>query len=130
MLQEKIKEDLIYATKCGDIIKKSNLRVLIGEISRQPNKEVSDSRIIKIIKKMIKDEMSIVDVDGNVDMNYVNLLEEYLPEEIDIEEVKKWILNNIDFTQFNNKMQAMRPIMKHFGSSIDGNEVKHLLERI
>ena len=127
MLQEQIKKDLIYAIKCGDIIKKSNLRILLGEISRQPNKEVSDSKIIKIIKKMVKDEMSIVDVDGNVDFKYINLLKEYLPEEISDEELCDWIYINIDFTQFSNRMQAMKPIMKHFGSSVDGNKVKQVL---
>ncbi len=46
------------------------------------------------------------------------------------EEVKKWIEQNIDFSQFKNKMQAMGLIMKHFGSLADGNMVRKILQEM
>ena len=46
------------------------------------------------------------------------------------EEIKMWIEKNIDFSQFKNKMQAMGSIMKHFGSSADGNTVKKVLQEM
>jgi len=46
------------------------------------------------------------------------------------EEVLAWINENIDFTEFKSPMQAMGPIMKHFGQLADGNMVKELLQEL
>ena len=54
----------------------------------------------------------------------------YLPKQASEEEIRKWIQENIDFSVFKNKMQAMKPIMAHFGSSVDGNTVKNILQTI
>jgi hypothetical protein len=35
---------------------------------------------------------------------------------------------NIDLSQYKSPMQAMGPIMKHFGKLADGNMVKQLLQ--
>ena len=43
-----------------------------------------------------------------------------------MEEIKQWILENIDIDTLKNKMQAMGPIMKQF-KGCDGNFVKNLL---
>ena len=130
-LQERLKEDLIYVTKCGDITTKSILRVVLGEISRYPNKEVSDDEVIKILRKIIKDEKETLklslDKGFTHQLLYQVVLMKYLPKEIGDEEVKQWIEDNIDFDEFDNKMQAMKPIMAHFGSSVNGNKVKQIL---
>ena len=46
------------------------------------------------------------------------------------EEIIAWIEGNIDFSHYKNKMQAMAPIMKHFGAAADGNTVKAILQEI
>jgi hypothetical protein len=46
------------------------------------------------------------------------------------EEIADFIKENIDFSQFKNRMQAMGPIMKHFGKTADGNAVKRVLQSI
>jgi hypothetical protein len=43
------------------------------------------------------------------------------------EEITAWARENIDLSQFKSPMQAMGPIMKHFGKSADGNVVKKVL---
>ena len=44
------------------------------------------------------------------------------------EEIAAWIRDNIDFSEFKNKMQAMGPVMKHFGKLADGKVVNQLLK--
>lgn len=46
------------------------------------------------------------------------------------EEIITWINQNVDFSKFKNKMQAMGLIMKHFGATADGNTVKKILQKI
>src|SRR3989339_305623 len=43
------------------------------------------------------------------------------------EEITAWAKENVDLSQFKNAMQAMGPIMKHFGKSADGKVVKKVL---
>jgi hypothetical protein len=45
------------------------------------------------------------------------------------EEIVAWINENIDFSEFKNKMQAMGSIMKHFGPAADGDTVKQILQK-
>ena len=53
----------------------------------------------------------------------------YLPASASKEEITAWIKENIDFSKFKNKMQAMGPIMKQFKGE-DGNFVKAILEEM
>lgn len=59
----------------------------------------------------------------------IELARGYLPKQASREEVKKWIIENIDFSIYKNKMQAMGPIMKHF-QGCDGNFVKKILTEV
>ena len=58
---------------------------------------------------------------------YLEILGSYLPKMATREEVVDWIKENIDFSQFKNKMQAMGIIMKHFGKLADGKMVNEIL---
>jgi hypothetical protein len=46
------------------------------------------------------------------------------------EEINAWIVENIDFSKLSSPMQAMGPVMKHFGKLADGNSVKQILEKM
>jgi hypothetical protein len=50
----------------------------------------------------------------------------HLPKQATEEEIAAWIHENIDFSSYKNKMQAMGPILKQF-KGCDGNFVKNLL---
>jgi Glu-tRNA(Gln) amidotransferase subunit E-like FAD-binding protein len=45
------------------------------------------------------------------------------------EEIISWIKENIDFSEYKNKMQAMGAIMKHFGKQADGKMVNEILQK-
>lgn len=129
-LQETIKSQLKEAMKAKDTARTGAIRILIGEFQRQPEKDLSDDQVIQIIKKLIKSEKELLAASGESDTGYIAVLEGYLPKQAGEEEITAWIKENIDFSQFNNKMQAMKPIMSHFGSSADGNVVKKVLQEM
>lgn len=127
-LQAKIKSDLVAAMKAKDEEKRNILRVIMGEFGRQAEKDISDADVIKIVKKLVKSEKEVLQRSGEQSANrFIEVAEGYLPSMADEAEIKAWIAENIDFAQFNNKMQAMRPIMQHFGANADGNLVKKIL---
>lgn len=126
-LQERIKADLKTAMKARDEDKKSTIRVIMGEFSRSDKKELSDDEVIKVLQKLTKSEKEVLEKKGEDSSPFIEIIEMYLPPIATDDEIIAWIQENIDFAQFKNKMQAMSPIMKHFGALADGNRVKELL---
>jgi len=126
-LQESLQGDLRVAMKAKDSDRTWAIRVLIGEFGRQVEKELSDEQVIAIIKKLIKSERELLAAQGKDTSPFLSIMEEYLPTAATEEEIRAWIEGNIDFSAFANRMQAMRPIMNHFGSAADGNVVKKIL---
>ena len=92
-------------------------------------KEIDDIKVIKLLKKLIKDSEEVIRL-GNGSMeefNLISLIKEYLPIEASQDEIKKWISDNIDFSQYKNKMQAMSAIVEHFGVKSNGNVIRGVL---
>jgi len=130
-LQVQIKKDLSAAIKEKNENKKDTLRVILGEFGRLDKKELSDDEVVKILKKLIKSEKEVLEQKGEAtDSAFIEIINHYLPKMATEEEIKAWIQQNIDFSQFKNKMQAMGLIMKHFGATADGNSVKEILRTI
>jgi uncharacterized protein YqeY len=129
-LQESIQNDLKKSMKAKDEARTSALRVLIGEFQRQPKKELADGEVLSIIRKLIKAETEMVARTKSGSSDYLAVLEGYVPKQSSEEEIREWMVNNIDFSQFKNKMQAMKPVMAHFSGTADGNMVKKILESL
>jgi len=129
-LQESITAELKTAMKNRDRARTDSIRVLIGEFQRQPDKDLSDQQVIGIIKKLVKSEKELLAASGKEDTGFIAVMEGYLPQQATEAEIRAWISEHIDFSQFGSKMQAMKPIMAHFGSSADGNTVKKVLQSI
>ncbi len=127
-LQERIKSDLKIAMKEKNEAKKDTLRVVIGEFGRSDKKELSDDEILKILKKLVKSEKEVLEKKGETESKFIEVIETYLPKMATEQDIENWIRENVDFSKFKNKMQAMGVIMKHFGSSADGNAVKNILQ--
>ncbi|MFV0436596.1 MAG: GatB/YqeY domain-containing protein [Desulfopila sp.] len=129
-LQETIRGELKVAMKAKDSARTGAIRIVLGEFQRQPEKILSDAVVVGIIKKLIKSERELIAAGGKGDEAYIAVLEGYLPRQASEEEIRGWIDANVDFSQYGSKMQAMKPIMAHFGSSADGNTVKKILQSI
>jgi len=130
-IQQQIKKDLMAAMKARNEDKKSTLRVIMGEFARADAKELSDDEVIKTLKKLIKSEKEALAQKGSDDITpFIRIIETYLPQMAAENEIVAWVNGNIDFSQFKSKMQAMGPIMKHFGARADGNVVKNILQNL
>ncbi|MDH3357224.1 MAG: GatB/YqeY domain-containing protein [Desulfobacteraceae bacterium] len=130
-IQRQMKKDLSAAIKAKEEKKKDALRVILGEFGRLDKKEISDDEIVKILKKLMKSEKEVLEQKGEAaDSEFIKVIENYLPKMATEEEIAAWIHQNIDFSQFENKMQAMSLIMKHFGATADGNFVKTIIQRM
>lgn len=90
--------------------------------------EISDDDVIGIIRGLAKSERTVLEATGEKNSEYLDILQRYLPKLVDQEEIISWIKDNIDFSQFKNRMQAMGPIMKHFGKLADGKLVNQILK--
>jgi uncharacterized protein len=140
-IQERIKKGLTQAIKDKNEEMKNNLRVIMGEFSRGDKKQLSDDECIIIMKKIAKNQYEMLELlkkDERSERiktlqnitNFLELLHSYLPKMAGNDDVRKWIEDNIDFSKYKNKMQAMRDVMAHFGTTVDGNNVKDILQKI
>ncbi len=145
-LLEKIKEDLKTSLRNKDNAVKDALRLIMAEfpkltvpITLESGKkttrlkkpaEISDDDIIGIVRGLVKSEKTVLEAKQEESSEYLQILESYLPQMASREEITEWIEQNIDFSQFKNKMQAMGTIMKHFGKLADWAKVKDILSKM
>lgn len=81
----------------------------------------------KELKKLVGEKLS--ELGDNLTSQKIKIASDYLPKQASKEEIVKWIEENIDFSTYKNKMQAMGPIMKNF-KGCDGNFIKDILLKI
>jgi uncharacterized protein YqeY len=100
-----------------------------GKKSTRPKKpeEITDDDILGVIKGLVKSEQTVLEIKKEETSEYLEILKSYLPATATREEIVAWIKTNIDFSLFKNKMQAMGPVMKHFGKLADGKQVNQIL---
>lgn len=90
--------------------------------------EMTNEDILSLIQGLVKSERVVLEIKKETSSPFLDVLSTYLPVMADREAIVAWIDGNIDFTQFKSPMQAIGPIMKHFGKSADGLLVKEILE--
>ncbi|MFZ0612418.1 MAG: GatB/YqeY domain-containing protein [Desulfobacterales bacterium] len=92
--------------------------------------EITDDDILGIIRKLVKSEKIVLEAKKETSSDYLDTLERYLPRAATGEEIAAWIKENIDLVQYKSPLQAMGPVMKHFGKLADGALVKQILQEI
>ena len=105
-------------------------RDVLGEFDRQDKKELDDEEVASVVRRLAKSERESLEIKGESESGFLRIISEYLPKMASDEEIAAYIRENIDFSAFGNKMQAMGPIMKHFGEKADGHAVKRVLQSI
>ena len=128
-MQESLREELKVAMMARDTERTGAIRILMGEFARQPEKILNDEQVIAIVKKLIKSERELLAAQQQESSPFLKIMEEYLPKQASEEEIFSWVKQNVDFSAYGNKMQAMKPIMQHFGNTVNGNVVKKVLEK-
>ena len=145
-LLEKIRADLKIALRNKDSEVKGALRLIMAEFPKltvpitlesgkkttrlKKPEEITNDEIIGIVRGLVKSEKTVLEAIKEETSEYLQTLEAYLPRMASREEITEWVTENVDFSQFKNKMQAMGTIMKHFGKMADGNTVKDILSKL
>lgn len=127
---------------------------MFPEINVKPN-EATDDDTLKLLKRYINNEKirelftqkylgeadvkdlpttqfnsilkeTIAELGDKLTSMNIGIAQTYLPKAITEDELAIWIRENIDFSVYKNKMQAMGPIMSNF-KGLDGNLAKKVL---
>jgi uncharacterized protein YqeY len=143
-LLEKIKQDLKSAMRNKDNAVRDAIRQVMSEFPNltvpiklesgkkttrlKKSEEITNDDIIDIIRKLVKSEKTVLEAKNEESSTYLETLVRYLPQMASREDITEWIKSNIDLSEFKSPMQAMGPIMKHFGKQADGRLVKQILQ--
>jgi uncharacterized protein YqeY len=145
-LLEKIRQDLKTAMLTKDQKVRDAMRLIMAEFPKltvpltlesgkkttrlKKPEEITDDDILGIIKGLVKSELTVLEAKKESTSEYLDILESYLPKMVNREDIVTWVEENIDFSQYKNKMQAMGTIMKHFGKTADGKQVNQILNEL
>nr|MBF0223329.1 GatB/YqeY domain-containing protein [Desulfobulbaceae bacterium] len=145
-MMEKLKADLKSAMLAKDVDGKNTIRQVMSEFYKltvpitlesgkkttRPKKdeEITDDDLISLIQGLVKSEKMVLEMKKEATSPYLEILTRYLPAMVDKEAIAAWVADNVDLSQFKTPMQAMGPIMKHFGKTVDGNDVKAVLSAL
>lgn len=143
-LLEKMKSDLKAAMLGKDNAARDAIRQVISEFPKltvpltlesgkksfrcKKDDEITNDDILSLIQGLVKSERVVLEIKKEASSPYLDVLSTYLPQMADRAAILAWIDASIDFSQFKTPMQAMGPIMKHFGKAADGTLVKEILE--
>jgi hypothetical protein len=141
----KLKADLKQSMLQKDVAARSTIRQIMAEFPKltvpitlesgkkstrlKTAEEITDDDIIGIIQGLAKSERMVLEAKQEETSEYLRTLQLYLPRMASREEIIAWIKDNIDFSEYKNKMQAMGTIMKHFGKQADGKMVNQILQK-
>lgn len=138
-LEKKIYNDMVLAMKSNDVIKRETLRLLLSEIKREyidaKRKELTDVDIVKIIKTGLKKRQEALELfrQGNrqdlVDKTKteMNILEVYLPKQLNQEELEKIVTQTISELGTANPGRIIKEIMSKYSSQVDGKTVQQIV---
>ena len=144
-LLDKLKADLKHSMLNKDVEARSAIRQIMAEFPKltvpitlesgkkstrlKTNEEITNDDIVGIIQGLTKSERMVLEAKNEESSAYLDILKLYLPKMASREEIIAWIRENIDFSSYKNKMQAMGSIMKHFGRQADGKMVNEILQK-
>jgi len=142
-LLEKVKQDLKTAMLTKNQEARNAMRQIMAEFPKltvpltlesgkkstrlKKPEEITNDEVSGIINGLVKSEQTVLEAKQETTSPYLEILQMYLPKMVSREEIEAWVQENIDFSQFKNKMQAMGIIMKHFGKTADGKQVNQIL---
>lgn len=145
-LLEKLKQDLKTAMREKHAVARDTVRQIMAEFPKltvpielksgkkttRPKKsdEIGNDDIIGIVRGLAKSEKTVLEATGKSSSEYLDLLALYLPQLAGRSDIIAWIETNVDLADFKSPLQAIGPVMKHFGKSADGNLVRQILQEM
>lgn len=130
MLKDRITLELKEAMKSGNSIKKNLLRVVLSEIDRSIDKNITlqDSDVEKVIIKMTK---SAETIGSDESIEEINILSEFLPKAMSLKETEIIVLNlinKLNITSMKDMGKIMGSITKEYGNRLDKKLVSQIIK--
>ena len=144
MLKEKLLEDLKVSMRDKNVIRKNTvqmIRAAILQIEKDTGTEVDDNKIIDIIAKEMKkkkDAMPDFEKAGRQDLidqtkQEMSVLEEYLPKQLSMEEIKD-IVSKVIVETGASSIKDMGIVMKEakakIGAGADGRTINEAVKEL
>ena len=143
-VKELLKEDLKVAMKTKDVFKRETIRFLMSTLKQvevDERRELSDDDIYKIIQKSIKqreDAATQYKEAGREDLykkefDEANLLKDYLPKQLDEDELKtiiSQVITDSGAESMKDMGNVIKLTMEQVGTSTDGKTVSTLVKML
>jgi hypothetical protein len=143
-LKEKLMDDMKNSMKNKDTIRKNTITMIRAAIKQKEvdeRKELNDEEILDIISKQLKEKKMVIEdfKKGNredlVELTEaeINILLEYLPEQLSYEEVKiivKDTIDNMGDVTLKDIGRVMKEVMPKVKGKADGNLVNNAVKEI
>lgn len=144
MLKEKLLADLKNCMKDKNVVRKNVIqmvRAAILQVEKDKQITLDDNQIIDIIakeSKKRKDSLSDYEKSGRQDLineikEEIEILAEYLPKQLSIEEVEtivKQIIKEEDVTSMKDMGKVMKAAKEKIGASSDGRTINEIVKKL
>lgn len=123
-MKTQIKKDIMVAMRNKDTVTRDVLRVVLGEIDRNP----PGADVLQIIKKMVT---NITEIGGSIEE--IKILSQYLPKELSRPELEQ-IIDQYIIDENLEGMRSLGVIMKHmtqtYPNQYDGKLVSQIAKEV
>ena len=144
MLKEKLLEDLKNCMKEKNVVRKNVIqmvRAAILQVEKDKHIELNDDQIIDIIakeSKKRKDSLEDYERSGREDLikeikEEIEILAEYLPKQLSIEEVEeivKEVIKNEGATSMKDMGKVMKAAKEKIGAASDGKTINEVVKQL
>ena len=143
MLKEKLLEDLKNCMKEKNVVRKNVIqmvRAAILQVEKDKQITLEDNQIIDIIakeSKKRKDALGDYEKSGREDLIHeikeeIEILAEYLPKQLSVEEVEtivKDVINEIGATSMKDMGKVMKAAKEKIGAASDGKTINEVVKK-
>ena len=143
MLKEKLLEDLKNCMKEKNVVRKNVIqmvRAAILQVEKDKQITLDDNQIIDIIakeSKKRKDALGDYEKSGREDLineikEEIEILAEYLPKQLSVEEVEiiiKDVINEIGATSMKDMGKVMKAAKEKIGAASDGKTINEVVKK-
>lgn len=144
MLKEKLLEDLKNCMKDKNVVRKNVIqmvRAAILQVEKDKQITLEDEQIIDIIakeSKKRKDSLADYEKSGREDLineikEEIEILAEYLPKQLSIEEVEtivKEVINEVGATSMKDMGKVMKAAKEKIGAASDGKTINEVVKKL
>lgn len=144
MLKEKLMDDLKESMKNKDVIRKNTIqmvRAAVLQVEKDKQIELTDEQVIEIIakeSKKRKDAEAEFERSGREDLikqnkEEIEILAEYLPKQLSVEEVEtivKTVIEETGATSMKDMGTVMKSAKEKIGASADGRTISEVVKKM